>query len=149
MNRYALSIAISLLAIPAVAQVYSWKDADGKIHYSDQPPAGKSKDAKKLAPAVQAPEGAETARKALAEKGLEDRKDSQKAKEAADKAEKDKAAAAEKKAQCERAKANLQGIESGQTRFIMGPNGEKVGLEGSARDNEIANARKAADSWCK
>lgn len=149
MSRFALSLAISLVALSATAQVYSWKDADGKIHYSDQPPAGKSKDSRKLGPAVQAPEGAAEARQAQAEKAIEERKDSQKAKEAAAKAEKDKAAAAEKKQQCERAKTALSGLESGATRFTTGPNGERVALDGAARAAEVANARKAADSWCK
>lgn len=33
-------IAIALLcALPAVAGVYKWKDKDGRMHYSDKPPA--------------------------------------------------------------------------------------------------------------
>lgn len=42
MSRKILRFAaISLVAvsIPAMAQLYRWVDADGKVHYSDQPPA--------------------------------------------------------------------------------------------------------------
>src|SRR5690606_41292588 len=32
-------IAIALFAaLPALAQIYSWKDKDGKVHYGDTPP---------------------------------------------------------------------------------------------------------------
>jgi hypothetical protein len=149
MTRIVLSLALFLFALSAAAQVYSWKDADGRIHYSDHPPAEKAKDAKRLGTAAQPPEGADAARKAVAEKEIEGRKEGQKTKEAAEKAEKEKSAAAEKQPQCERAKANLASIESGQIRFVVGANGEKVALEGSVRDSELANARKAVDSWCK
>lgn len=33
--------ALSLLtALPVGAEIYSWRDKDGKVHYSDQPPMG-------------------------------------------------------------------------------------------------------------
>ena len=34
-------IAVVLCATSATAEVYSWKDADGKTHFSDTPPVGK------------------------------------------------------------------------------------------------------------
>ncbi|MDO9242880.1 MAG: DUF4124 domain-containing protein, partial [Rhodocyclaceae bacterium] len=67
-HRLALPIALALLAVlptVALAQVYSWKDASGKIHYGDRPPAERQVDSRKLAapPAVDA----EATRKANAE----------------------------------------------------------------------------------
>ncbi|MCX7207092.1 MAG: DUF4124 domain-containing protein [Proteobacteria bacterium] len=36
-----MAIVLSLLlACAAHAEIYKWKDADGKMHYSDQPPKG-------------------------------------------------------------------------------------------------------------
>jgi len=147
MTRLALTLALSFFALTTAAQVFSWKDADGRVHYSDRPDSGA--DAKKLGAAVAAPDSADAARKAQAEKSVESRKEEQKAKEAAGKAEKEKSDAAEKRQQCERAKVSLDGIESGQVRFTMGPGGERVALEGNVREAELANARKAVDSWCK
>lgn len=42
MNRRFAPVAILALllaALPAAAQVYSWKDKEGRIHYGDMPPA--------------------------------------------------------------------------------------------------------------
>ncbi|KPC50540.1 DUF4124 domain-containing protein [Amantichitinum ursilacus] len=37
--RYpVLALVLCGLALTAQAQIYKWKDADGSIHYSDQPP---------------------------------------------------------------------------------------------------------------
>jgi hypothetical protein len=41
-----LPLILALAALPAQAQVYKWTDANGKIHYSDQPQDGA--DAKEL-----------------------------------------------------------------------------------------------------
>jgi glutaredoxin len=32
----------SLLATPVLAEIYSWKDADGQVHFGDRPPAGQA-----------------------------------------------------------------------------------------------------------
>ncbi len=148
MKRLAFCL-LALAALSAQAQVYSCKDANGRHYYTSNPPTDRAIACKPMSKATQAPEDTPVERKAMAERGMADRKQRQEAQEAAAKAEKDKAAAEEKKQQCERAKANLQGLESGQVRFTMGPGGERVALEGAVRDQEIANARKAADAWCK
>jgi len=31
------------LAMPALAEIYSWQDAAGQVHFGDQPPAGQTK----------------------------------------------------------------------------------------------------------
>jgi len=36
--RPLLLLLLALLALPAAAQVYKWKDADGKTHFGDRPP---------------------------------------------------------------------------------------------------------------
>lgn len=149
MKRLVVAAALPLFALAATAQVYTWKGADGQVHYSDRPPAERGTEAKKLSASVQAPEGADAARKAVAEKQMDARKEGQKAKEAATKAEKEKADSAENRQQCERAKANLEGLESGQIRFTTSPSGERVALDGAVREAELANARKSVDSWCK
>ncbi len=131
----------------ASAQLYSWKDASGKIHYSDEPPPDKTQARKVAPPATGA--GDPAARKALAEQEAAARKKQKDTQESADKSEQDKAQAEERRVQCERARSNLQGIESGQVRFTIGANGERVGMDGAAREAELANARKAVDSWCK
>lgn len=49
MKRLALSLLALGLALPAsAAEFYRWTDADGQVHYSDQPPPAKVKQLKRL-----------------------------------------------------------------------------------------------------
>lgn len=145
--RILVPLALALYCLAAAAQLYSWKDADGKVHYSDEPPADKATARKVAPPAAGAADPA--ARRSLADKEMESRKKQKEAQEAANKAEKDKADAEERRVECARAQGNLRAIESGQTRFTTDSKGERVGLDGEVREAELGKARKAADSWCK
>lgn len=37
---FSLALALSLLTMPLSAQIYTWTDADGKVHFSDKKPEG-------------------------------------------------------------------------------------------------------------
>ena len=141
-------LVLALFAMNAAAQLYSWKDADGKVHYSDQPPAGKTP-ARKLAPPPAPSADPAAVRRDLAEKDMEWRKRQKEAQELSGKAEQDKADASERRSQCERAQGNLRAIESGQARYTTSSTGERVALDGAVREAELAAARKTVDSWCK
>lgn len=146
--RVLVLLVFALYGAAASAQLYSWKDADGKVQYSDQPPPGQTPARKVAAPATLATDPAGT-RKMLAEKELESRKKRKTAQEADANAEKEKADAEERRANCEKAKGNLQAMESGLTRFTANARGERVALEGAVRDAELGSARKAVEAWCK
>jgi hypothetical protein len=147
--RILVPLVLVLGCATASAQLYSWKDADGKVHYSDQPPTERTPVRKLTAPP---PPPAAAAAKGSGEK------DAKKTDEAA-KAEKDKIAAnpekdKEKEAElrrynCDRARGTLQALESGTIRFGVNPKGERIALEGATLQAELDNARKAVDSWCK
>jgi hypothetical protein len=147
MHRTTIVILL-LLPFVATAQVYSWKDANGKVHYSDQPPADKATGSRRLAPAAPVSEDVPAASKDLAEKRQDAAKNAADAKEKAAKAEKEREQDAIRQENCDRARRNLQGIEAGQIRFRMGANGEREALDGSVRDGELAAARQAVDSNC-
>lgn len=40
MTRSTLLVCLLLAALPATAQIYQWRDAEGKLNYSDRPPPG-------------------------------------------------------------------------------------------------------------
>lgn len=42
MRRLSLLVLSLTLALPAAAQVYQWRDAQGRINYSDSPPPCRS-----------------------------------------------------------------------------------------------------------
>ena len=73
--------AVLLIALTgaASAEIYSWKDSNGRVHYSDQPPSNvEAKSMKKSAAAMQQPEADQssvptTVTSAPAAKGWEDK----------------------------------------------------------------------------
>ena len=146
--RLAISAALVLFPLAAAAQVYIWKDADGKSHYSDRPPADKAGQARKLGPQFDSEEETTSARKTVADKRLETAKRDKASQEAAGKAAEEKAALAEREKNCERARTHLQGMESGLTRFRLNADGEREALDGAVRDTELAEARRAVDANC-
>jgi membrane protein involved in colicin uptake len=139
-------LILSLIPVASLGQVYSWRDASGKIHYGDRPPVMQQGEARKLAapPSVDV----EAERKALAERQLAEREKQQKAQENSKKTEENEAEARKREEGCRQAKSNLAAIESGQVRFTIDAKGERVGLDGAAREAEIAKARKAVNEWC-
>ncbi len=144
--RRLLTVLIAaLLPAAAFAQVYSWKDASGKVHYGDRPPADKQVETRKVAPPPPASSDAEAARQA-AEKKLAERE--KKAEAETKQPAEDPAQARIREENCRNAKANLAAIESGQIRFRMTETGEREALDGAVREAELARARKAVGDWC-
>lgn len=132
------------------AEVYTWRDAGGKIHYSDSPPPGV--EAKKMRggtsedtqpPAQAAP------RRSLADQEMEFRKRKTEAEAAQAKADKEKSEAEESKRNCEQSRNQLQALESGQRMSRYNAQGETVVMDDDTRVQEIEKARKAVQSWCK
>ena len=146
--RLAASIALLVLPIAAVAQVYTWKDASGKVHYSDLPPQDRTINSHRLGPSNSESDNVIIVPKVATDKQPDADKKAAEAKEKAAQAQRDRADDAIRQQNCERAQQNLQGIESGQIRFRMGANGEREALDGSVRDAELAQARQAMDSNC-
>lgn len=144
----AVITALAMLPLAASAQVYIWKDASGKTHYSDRPPAERGVDSRKLGASFDSPEEVAAARKAAAEKRMEATKRGKDAEDAAGKAEKEQAANVERQKNCDRAKSALAGLESGQVRFRLNDQGEREALDDNVREAELAAARKSVESWC-
>lgn len=153
--RQLLTI-VSMLALATVAQagVTRWVDAEGKVHYSDQPPPPTAKSQKtldlKASPAlpIAAPDS-KGGEKSLAEKDLESRKRRVQAEETATKQARDQEEAKSKKANCEQARNQLQALQEGQRIAKFNEKGERVFLEDSDRAQAIEAAKKTVDSWCK
>jgi hypothetical protein len=149
--RIAASIMLSLLPVVAAAQVYIWKDASGKTHYTDQPPPDTKIQSRRLGPSFSSgADGSdvEAVRRAAADKRLDAAKQAKDAQDKAAAAARQSAEDAQRAQDCERARVNLQGLESGQIRFRMSASGEREALDGAVRDAELANSRQAVDSLC-
>lgn len=154
----------SFLAATAVAETYKWTDAEGKVHYSDQPPPSSVKNPTTVTPRKKtsrsAPEQesetaktegkqAPTAAKTTQELDAEFR---QRRVEAAEKEAADRKAAQEaeeKRKNCEQSKANVARLKNGGRIARANDQGETEYLDDAQIEAEIARASQAADSWCK
>ena len=146
--------AITLLILACVwtaasAQVYTWRDASGNIHYSDTPPPGV--DARKMRPGVQSDTAPDTTApsRSMAEQEMGFRKRQAEAEKARAKAEQEKKEAEESRRSCEESRKQLQALESGQRISRINEAGELVNLDDEMRAQEIDRARKSVQSWCK
>ena len=150
-----------LVSAPVGAQTYKWTDADGKIHYSDQPPPANAKEEvtikprKPSAPTTSASpsaseKGAATARpKTYIEQEAEFRKRQVETAEREAAAKKKAAEAAEKKQNCEQARAQVKNLQSGGRMTRANAQGEREYLNDAQIAQEIERGKKTVDSWCK
>ncbi|WP_126444553.1 DUF4124 domain-containing protein [Sulfuricystis multivorans] len=145
--RHPYAILLALLPLAAAAQVYSWKDASGKVHYGDRPPAERQAQVRQLPGAPAATPDVEAARKAAAERQFAQREKQTRSQDKS--APEDPAQAKLRAENCQRAKNQLAALESGQIRFTIDAKGERVALEGPLREEELVRARQSVAEWCK
>jgi hypothetical protein len=157
----AMIIGTGFVALPAAAQTYKWTDADGKVHYSDQPPPANAKEQatiKPPKPSASAPTAATVptdkgAPAAKAKTYVEQEADFKKRQvEAAEReaAERKKAAEAEQNKQnCEQARLQLKSLQSGGRQTRTNAQGEREYLNDAQIAQDIERAKKLVDNWCK
>ncbi len=154
MRQLLIIVLMLMVATVTNARVSKWVDAEGKVHYSDQPPPSTAKSQKNLdiqtspASPIATPDSKGGA-KSLAERELESRKRRAEAEEAAAKQAEEKKDAQRKQENCAQARNQLQALQEGQRMVKYNEKGERVFLEDSARPQAIEEAKRAADSWCK
>lgn len=164
MIRSAAALLALLTALPAAAQIYSWKDRDGRTVYSDvPPPTGEVKvlrPGRVAAPAApangDAAPGAVTGTatdaakpKSTAERDLEFRQRRAAEAESQAKADKEAAATAERERFCTQARNQLTALRSGVR--IARPNaaGEREFLDDAARAEETSRLQQQIDQNCQ
>lgn len=171
MMRPAILLFALLTALPAAAQIYSWKDKDGKMQYSDIPPTqGEVKTLRggtpkpvpqsatpsgeaaengvQPAPASSNPAEASSKPKTLAERELEFRQRRAAEAEAQAKAEKELADAAERQRACEQARNQLTALSSGQRVSRFSATGEPQILNDAERAEEASRVQKQVEHFC-
>jgi len=153
---FTLGVAFSVAFIPAHAQTYQWKDANGRTVISDTPPPGSAKTTARAlglpTPNVQTEKPAEKPAegpKSSAEKDMDFKKRQQDAKEKSEKDAKEQSAAKEKQESCERARRNLAALESNQAMATFDEKGERKLMDSSQREQEMERARRFMAESCK
>jgi len=152
-------LIVSLVASAnAFAALSKWVDADGKVHYSDQPPPANVK-AKTLrlpseAPAPASASGvaaasAPAAPKTAAEQEAELKKAQQARKAAAEKAAQEQAKVEADKANCAAAQQNLRTLQDGARILEINAKGESSYVSDEQRQQRLEKARQDIGTYCK
>ncbi|HVY07220.1 MAG TPA: DUF4124 domain-containing protein [Burkholderiales bacterium] len=156
----AVVAAGCLYAALAGAQMYKWTDADGKVHYSDQPPPANAKAETTIKPrkgAAQPAAAGTDAKEAPAaanktptyqeqEAAFKKRQVEAAEKEAADKKKADEAA--EKKQNCKQAKEQVANLQNGGRITKTNTKGEREYLGDAEIALELDKAKKSVSTWC-
>jgi hypothetical protein len=155
-----LLLAMCLATGPlAAAKLYKWTDANGEVHYSDQPPPANVKGPVKETqrkPSAAPPPAAEGDAKPTGGPKTPQEQEAEFQQRRVEAAEKD---AADRKAQeeqqtrrknCEQAKQHVAQLQSGVriTRYDANT-GSNDYLDDAQIAAELGRARQIADSWCK
>ena len=141
--------AFMLCATPVAAEMYRWVDAQGKVHYADQPPADKPKASKSLnIPNQPAPPAAE-ANKTWQEKELEYKKRQSATADAEAKKKKEADDAKTKIENCDKAKKALKTMEDGGRISTYDDKGNRSFMDDAQRTKATDDAKKAVSEWCK
>ena len=146
MKRIASSIAALLAATLVNAQIYEWKDAQGKPHYSDKPPVGAVR-AQQIGESTAAP-ATSAEPQSTAERELDYRKRQKEAQEKAAQDKEKQVAAADKKEACDSARRLLETLESGERIAQRDDSGERYYLDDAQRQQEATRTRQIMQSAC-
>ena len=149
MKRFAYTLAVTALfaAAGVNAQVYQWKDENGKTIYSDKPPIGAPGQPQKIH--TPSPAASSATQKTLADRDLEFRKRQKESQESAEKAQKEQSASAEKQQYCDNTRRRLQALESGERISMHDDKGERYYMDDAQREKEITKARQDIGSNCR
>jgi len=164
----ALSIALALCGLATVAQAqWKWKDASGRVQYSDRPPPAGTADkdilqrpavavtrVKPIAGAASGPlDPAASAAAAGVDPALEARKqqaDKQLADaESAKKKAEDEKLAQTRAANCRNAQTYLRSLQDGQRIARSNDKGERIYIDDAERARETQRAQQAVSSDCR
>ena len=147
MKHIALAVVVLLVATAVNAEIYQWKDKNGKTIFSDKPPTENVVEQKKI---VSDPSTAgATAPKSVADRDLEFRKRQKESQENTEKVQKEQAASAEKQENCANARRYQATLESGERVALRDDKGERYFLDDVQRQLEAEKARKAVEASCK
>jgi hypothetical protein len=148
-----LLLILSMLASAnTFAAVNKWVDAQGQVHYSDQPPPPEAKaETLRSTSDTEAAAGASgvTAPKTIAEREAELKKAQQAKQEAADKSTQKQAAADAVKANCATAQQNLRTLQQGIRMVEVDANGERSYMDDKQRQQRIEKTQQDIGSYCK
>ncbi|MBX3679345.1 MAG: DUF4124 domain-containing protein [Rhodocyclaceae bacterium] len=157
-NRTHFKVVSSVLALSCLAasgvssagEIYSWKDSNGRTHYSDMPPAGA--EVKSIHGATVTPPAASqpsAAPRSVAEQELDFRKRRAEQADEREKVEQEKERAETKARYCEQLSRQIKAIESGQRMRRLNAEGVPEYLNDEQRRTELDSNKADFERTCK
>ena len=145
-----LLILLMLASANAFAGLNKWVDADGKVHYSDQPPPANVKaQMLRVTSDAAASASAPAVPKTIAEREAELKKAQQAKKEAADKAAQEQVKKEAEQANCAAAQQDLRALQEGLRMMGIDAKGERSYLDDEQRKQRIEKAQQDIVTYCK
>lgn len=140
----AIAFVCAAIALPAVAALYKWTDPNGRVVYSDQPPAGNVKyETVSTSGAAPANPGAV---RDMANKEVEMKRRANDAAEKDKKAEAQRVEMAKRQDMCQRAQSNIRQLSAEQVALVrQNEKGELVYVDDATRRRE----RVEIEAWVK
>jgi hypothetical protein len=151
MSKFLL-ILLMLASANTFAAISKWVDAQGRVHYSDQPPPPEVKaETLRSASDTEGTAGTSgvTAPKTIAEREAGLKKAQQAKQAAADKAAKEQANAEAIKTNCANAQQSLRTLQDGMRMVEIDANGEHSFINDDQRKGRIAKAQQDISTYCK
>lgn len=149
MRLLAFFASTTALVLPASAQVYQWKDADGNTAFGDKPPAD-ARDVRTLkparAPSTDANDAGPNLRNVRRQQLLEDLQQSRQ--ERTEQRAKAAEEAAERQRNCARARDQLRGYQQARGVYELDSKGNRVVLGEEQHRAAIANAQAQVRTYC-
>jgi hypothetical protein len=149
MRKHILILVLAVFASAAFGQAYKWRDASGRIQYSDTPPPPGAKDVQQLRKVAPPPTSSTPAAKSIADQDAEFRKRLVENREAEAKQAKAAEEAEMRARNCTQAKGQLAALESGGRMVQLNAQGERTTLDDAERERAKQEAQKAIEGWCK
>ena len=140
-------LGVLAFAANAHADLYKWTDAEGKVHYSDQPSTVNAQTIKGVSAGQ-----AETTNQATQSLNAKDQEYQKRRKEADDaraKAEKEAEQARIQRENCAKARKNLSTLQNTPRVYTTDSAGQRTYMDDAARANALANSQKAVSDFCK
>lgn len=156
--KFILTLVLLAAASAASAQIYTWKDTNGRVHYSDQPPPeANAKPIKSKTPSSSVPDtststpaaGGKSTPKTWQEKDVESRQKKAEQTQADEKKKQEQAKLAQKEQHCNDLRKNLAMLERGGRIGRPNDKGELEFLSDDQLAKESSQVRTQISRDCK
>jgi len=145
-----LIVIALLLAVSSagMAQMYKWRDASGRIQYSDTPPPAGAKEVQEMRKPQAPPPSAAPAAKSVADQDAAFRKRTAEREESRVKQAKAEEDEAIRLRNCEQARGQAAALQTGGRMARFNDKGERIAIDDNERERSIAEAQRAIEEWC-